>query len=325
MLSTSDLTVGYDERTVLDGLDLDLPADAFTVIVGPNACGKSTLLRTMARLLTPRRGAVLLDGAAIRDLPTREVARRLGVLPQSPLVPEGVTVADLVGRGRQPYQRWWRQWSEQDAAAVDRAMTQADVAGLADRPVDTLSGGQRQRVWIAMTLAQDTEALLLDEPTTFLDLAHQVEVLDLLHRLRAERGRTVVAVLHDLNQAARYADHLIAMREGKVVAAGPPREILTADLVRDVFGLDCVVVPCPVTGAPLVVPGLTSPHLAPTAAGPAVPVHSPGGDSAAPAHSLAGDPVIPAPAVPATTPAPAGSSAGDAADPLAGPYPSKGH
>lgn len=257
MLSTRDLAVGYESRTVLDGLALDLPTDAFTVIVGPNACGKSTLLRTMARLITPRRGVVLLDGTAIRDLPTREVARRLGVLPQSPLVPEGITVADLVGRGRQPYQRWWRQWSAADGRAVEAAMAMADVAGLADRPVDTLSGGQRQRVWIAMTLAQDTEALLLDEPTTFLDLAHQVEVLDLLHRLRAERGRTVVAVLHDLNQAARYADHVVVMRAGAVVAAGPPREIVTADLVRDVFGLDCVVVPCPVTGAPLVVPALT--------------------------------------------------------------------
>ncbi len=328
MLSTRDLTVGYDERTVLDSLDVDLPADAFTVIVGPNACGKSTLLRTMARLLAPRHGTVLLDGTAIRDLPTREVARRLGVLPQSPLVPEGVTVADLVGRGRQPYQRWWRQWSEQDSAAVDRAMAQADVAGLADRPVDTLSGGQRQRVWIAMTLAQDTEALLLDEPTTFLDLAHQVEVLDLLHRLRAERGRTVVAVLHDLNQAARYADHLIAMREGRVVAAGPPREILTADLVRDVFGLDCVVVPCPVTGAPLVVPGLTAPSLARRAgtvdAAPPVDA-APGVDSAPGAGSAPGvaDPARPAPAdptVPAVRP-----HADDAGDPRVGSYPSKGH
>ncbi|WP_346535138.1 ATP-binding cassette domain-containing protein [Micromonospora sp. DPT] len=313
MLSTRDLVAGYDERTVLDGLDLELPADAFTVIVGPNACGKSTLLRTMARLLTPRRGAVLLDGIAIRDLPTREVARRLGVLPQSPLVPEGVTVADLVGRGRQPYQRWWRQWSEQDAVAVDRAMALADVAGLADRPVDTLSGGQRQRVWIAMTLAQDTEALLLDEPTTFLDLAHQVEVLDLLHRLRAERGRTVVAVLHDLNQAARYADHLVAMRAGSVVAAGPPREILTAELVRDVFGLDCVVVPCPVTGAPLVVPGLTSPSLAPLPGAPVPP--------AAGTPSVAG----PAGSNPVGPTAPAARTPVDGADtPRVGPYPSKG-
>ncbi|MGV9369265.1 ABC transporter ATP-binding protein [Micromonospora tulbaghiae] len=287
LLSTRDLVVGYEGRTVLDGLDLDLPADTFTVIVGPNACGKSTLLRTMARLLTPRRGAVLLDGAAIRDLPTRDVARRLGVLPQSPLVPEGITVADLVGRGRQPYQRWWRQWSAEDGRAVEEAMRLADVGALADRAVDTLSGGQRQRVWIAMTLAQDTDALLLDEPTTFLDLAHQVEVLDLLHRLRAERGRTVVAVLHDLNQAARYADHLIAMRDGAVVAAGEPREILTADLVRDVFGLDCVVVPCPVSGAPLVVPALTQ-----GAPNPAL-------------HTQTS-------AVPAVTPATAGAPVGDA-------------
>ncbi|MGC4888684.1 ATP-binding cassette domain-containing protein [Micromonospora sp. DT227] len=315
LLSTRDLVVGYEGRTVLDGLELDLPADAFTVIVGPNACGKSTLLRTMARLLTPRSGAVLLDGTQIRDLPTRDVARRLGVLPQSPLVPEGITVADLVGRGRQPYQRWWRQWSTEDGRAVDEAMRLADVTALADRPVDTLSGGQRQRVWIAMTLAQDTDALLLDEPTTFLDLAHQVEVLDLLHRLRAERGRTVVAVLHDLNQAARYADHLVAMRDGAVVAVGPPREILTADLVRDVFGLDCVVVPCPVTGAPLVVPARTQTPAARTqtpAAGTRPPA-APAGTSAAPART----PDVPAArtqtsAAPAGTSAPAGAPVGDA-------------
>ncbi|MEU6208088.1 ABC transporter ATP-binding protein [Micromonospora musae] len=309
MLSTRDLVAGYDERTVLDGLDLELPADAFTVIVGPNACGKSTLLRTLARLLVPRRGSVLLDGKAIQELPTREVARRLAVLPQSPLVPEGVTVADLVGRGRQPYQRWWRQWSEEDSSAVDHAMALADVAGLADRPVDTLSGGQRQRVWIAMTLAQDTEALLLDEPTTFLDLAHQVEVLDLLHRLRVERGRTVVAVLHDLNQAARYADHLVAMRSGAVVAAGPPREILTAELVREVFGLDCVVVPCPVTGAPLVVPALTSPTLADPAARSSAPTPA-GTASGTDASSPTGS----------TGATPAGSE-----NALAGSYPSEGH
>ncbi|MBC9005219.1 ABC transporter ATP-binding protein [Micromonospora aurantiaca (nom. illeg.)] len=297
LLSTRDLVVGYEGRTVLDGLDLDLPADTFTVIVGPNACGKSTLLRTMARLLTPRRGAVLLDGAAIRELPTRDVARRLGVLPQSPLVPEGITVADLVGRGRQPYQRWWRQWSAEDGRAVEEAMRLADVSALADRPVDTLSGGQRQRVWIAMTLAQDTDALLLDEPTTFLDLAHQVEVLDLLHRLRAERGRTVVAVLHDLNQAARYADHLIAMRDGAVVAAGEPREILTADLVRDVFGLDCVVVPCPVSGAPLVVPALTQAGSAQTGSAQTGSAQTGSAQTSA---------------VPAVTPATAGAPVGDA-------------
>ncbi|MEV0713978.1 ABC transporter ATP-binding protein [Asanoa sp. NPDC050611] len=250
-LTAQDLAAGYQDRAVLRGLDVELPDGAFTVIVGPNACGKSTLLRTLARLLPARAGTVLLDGTDITSLPTREVARRLGVLPQSPLVPEGVTVEDLVGRGRQPHQRWWQQWSERDTAAVREAMTQAGVAELADRPVDQLSGGQRQRVWIAMALAQQTGTLLLDEPTTFLDLAHQVEVLNLLGRMR-DGGRTVVAVLHDLNQAARHADHLVAMRDGTVVAAGPPREVVTADLVRDVFGLDCVVVPCPVSDAPLV-------------------------------------------------------------------------
>ncbi|MGY0233150.1 ABC transporter ATP-binding protein [Longispora urticae] len=252
-LSARGLTVGYDDRTVLDGLDLDLPGGAFTVIVGPNACGKSTLLRTLARLLRPRAGVALIDGRDVHATPTRELAQRLGVLPQSPLVPEGVTVADLVARGRQPYQRWWSQWSTGDTVAVEEALRMASVADLADRPVDALSGGQRQRVWIAMALAQDTDVLLLDEPTTYLDLAHQIEVLELLRRLDRLDGRTVVAVLHDLNQAARYADHLVALRDGALVAQGPP-SILDADLVRTVFGLDCVVVPCPVTGAPLVVP-----------------------------------------------------------------------
>ncbi|GIF71629.1 ABC transporter ATP-binding protein [Asanoa siamensis] len=250
-LTAQDLAAGYHDRAVFAGLDLSLPDGEFTVIVGPNACGKSTLLRALARLLPARAGTVLLDGADITSLPTREVARRLGVLPQSPLVPEGVTVSDLVGRGRQPHQRWFQQWSPSDTAAVAEAMAQAGVAELAARPVDQLSGGQRQRVWIAMALAQQTGTLLLDEPTTFLDLAHQVEVLNLLSRMR-DGGRTVVAVLHDLNQAARFADHLVAMRDGRVVAAGPPREVVTADLVHDVFGLDCVVVPCPVSGAPLV-------------------------------------------------------------------------
>jgi iron complex transport system ATP-binding protein len=252
-LSACGLAAGYDGRTVFKDLDLALEPGAFTVIIGPNACGKSTLLRTLARLLPARHGSVLLDGSDIHTLPTREVARRLGVLPQSPLVPEGVTVADLVGRGRQPHQHWWRQWSEEDTAAVVEATERAGVGDLRDRAVDQLSGGQRQRVWIAMTLAQQTDVLLLDEPTTFLDLAHQVEVLTLIERLRDD-GRTVVAVLHDLNQAARHADHLVAMREGRIVAAGPPRSVVTVDLVRDVFGLDCVVVPCPVSGAPLVVP-----------------------------------------------------------------------
>ncbi|GAA2426581.1 ABC transporter ATP-binding protein [Streptomyces macrosporus] len=254
-LAARDLTLAYEDRTVVDGLDLDVPDGRVTVIVGPNACGKSTTLRALGRLLRPRRGAVLLDGRELASIPTRRIARSLGLLPQAPVAPEAITVADLVARGRGPHQRWWRQWSEADEAAVADAMARTRVTDLAARPVDELSGGQRQRVWIAMALAQDTELLLLDEPTTYLDIAHQVEVLDLVRQLNHDRGRTVVMVLHDLNQAARYADHLVAMREGRIVAQGPPAETVTAELVREVFGLDSVVVPDPVTGSPLVVPG----------------------------------------------------------------------
>ncbi|MGA5132718.1 ABC transporter ATP-binding protein [Streptomyces olivoreticuli] len=254
-LSARDLTLAYEDRTVVDGLDVDIPDGAVTVIVGPNACGKSTLLRALGRLLKPARGSVLLDGTELARIPTRTIARSLGLLPQSPVAPEAITVADLVSRGRQPHQHWWQQWSDADEHAVTEAMTRTDTAALAERSVDELSGGQRQRVWIAMALAQETDLLLLDEPTTYLDISHQVEVLDLCRRLNHERGRTVVAVLHDLNQAARYADHLIAMKSGRIVAQGAPSDIVTADLVRDVFGLESVVVPDPVTGSPLVVAG----------------------------------------------------------------------
>lgn len=254
-LTARELTLAYDDRTVVEGLDLAVPDGQVTVIVGPNACGKSTTLRALGRLLKPRGGAVLLDGAELARTPTRKIAQSIGLLPQSPSAPEAITVADLVARGRQPHQHWWQQWSDEDERAVTGAMERTDITALAERAVDELSGGQRQRVWIAMALAQETDLLLLDEPTTYLDIAHQVEVLDLMRRLNKERGRTVVAVLHDLNQAARYADHLVAMKHGRIVAEGHPGEIVTAELVREVFGLESVVIPDPVTGSPLVVAG----------------------------------------------------------------------
>ncbi|MFI0779725.1 ABC transporter ATP-binding protein [Streptomyces sp. NPDC021212] len=254
-LAARELTLAYEDRTVVDGLDLVIPDGEVTVIVGPNACGKSTLLRALGRLLKPRGGAVLLDGTDLARIPTKKIAQSVGLLPQTPVAPDAITVADLVSRGRQPHQHWWQQWSDEDERAVGDAMERTDVTALAGRLVDELSGGQRQRVWIAMALAQETGLLLLDEPTTYLDISHQVEVLDLVRQLNHERGRTVVAVLHDLNQAARYADHLIAMKAGRIVARGRPSEVVTAELVHEVFGLESVVVPDPVTGSPLVVPG----------------------------------------------------------------------
>ncbi|MFF3754512.1 ABC transporter ATP-binding protein [Streptomyces sp. NPDC002018] len=254
-LTARGLTLAYEDRTVVHELELAVPDGRVTVIVGPNACGKSTTLRALGRLLRPRGGSVLLDGEELAKIPTRRIARSIGLLPQSPVAPEAITVADLVSRGRQPHQHWWQQWSDEDERAVTEAMERTAVTALADRPVDELSGGQRQRVWIAMALAQETDLLLLDEPTTFLDIAHQVEVLDLVRRLNHEQGRTVVIVLHDLNQAARYADHLVAMKSGRIVAEGRPGDVVTADLVREVFGLSAVVIPDPVTGSPLVIPG----------------------------------------------------------------------
>ncbi|WP_084370228.1 ABC transporter ATP-binding protein [Microbispora sp. ATCC PTA-5024] len=253
-LQAVDLRLGYGDRTVVDGLDLGIEEGTVTTIIGPNGCGKSTLLRALGRLLRPSGGHVLLDGRRIDRTPAREVARILGVLPQAPVAPEGLTVADLVARGRHPHQTWYRQWSRDDEAAVAEALEWTGMRDLADRPVDQLSGGQRQRAWISMALAQGTDLLLLDEPTTFLDLAHQVEVLELVGRLHAETGTTVVMVLHDLNLAARYAHRLVAMREGRVVAAGPPEDVLTEDRVREVFGLEAKVIADPVAGTPLVVP-----------------------------------------------------------------------
>ena len=253
-LVARDLCLSYDDRLVVDGLSLTVPAGRVTVIVGANACGKSTLLRGLARLLRPRDGDVVLDGSDIHRLPTREVARRLGMLPQQPIAPEGITVADLVARGRNPHQRWLRQFSPEDERAVEVALAATEIYDLADRSVDELSGGQRQRVWIALALAQGTPLMLLDEPTTFLDLAHQVEVLDLLARLNEQEGRTIVLVLHDLHLACRYAHHLVAMKAGAIVAQGPPAEVITADVVADVFGLRCQIIDDPLTGTPLVLP-----------------------------------------------------------------------
>ncbi|MFC3965708.1 ABC transporter ATP-binding protein [Nocardia jiangsuensis] len=246
--------LGYRGRTISDELSVDLPDGAFTVIIGPNACGKSTLLRALARLLAPEGGAVLLDGREIGTYPAKEVARRIGLLPQSSVAPEGIRVADLVARGRFPHQSLLRQWSDADAEAVAAAMAATGVTELSARAVDELSGGQRQRVWIAMVLAQQTPVILLDEPTTYLDIAHQIQVLELCRELNRESGRTIVAVLHDLQHAARYADHLIAMRAGRIVATGAPARVVTAELVREVFALDSRVIADPETGTPLVIP-----------------------------------------------------------------------
>lgn len=253
-LRAESVTLGYDGVEVARDLSVSIPTGRISCIVGANACGKSTLLRALARLLRPAAGTVLLDGESIATMPTKVVATRLGILPQSPIAPEGITVTDLVARGRYPHQGWLRQWSNADEDAVVAAMDAAGVLDLAARPVDALSGGQRQRVWIALALAQGTELMLLDEPTTYLDLAHQLEVLDLLVDLNRAERRTIVLVLHDLNQAARYSDHLIAMQDGSVVVAGPPAEVLDEQLVEKVFGVDCRVLPDPVTGTPMVVP-----------------------------------------------------------------------
>ncbi|HEU0257231.1 MAG TPA: ABC transporter ATP-binding protein [Microbacteriaceae bacterium] len=253
-LEARQVRLGYGGEPIIDGLDLAVIPGAITAIVGANASGKSTLLRGLDRLLTPQGGTVLLDGANIAGLPPRRVARRVAILPQAPTAPDGITVGDLVARGRFPHQGWFRRRSADDERAVAAALAATTTQDLAWRPMDALSGGQRQRVWLAMALAQETDILLLDEPTTYLDIAHQVELLDLVATLNEERGCTVVMVLHDLNQAARYADHLVAMRGGQIVAAGPPGEIVTEQMVRRVFGMECRVLRDPVEGTPVIIP-----------------------------------------------------------------------
>ncbi|MBF8175897.1 ABC transporter ATP-binding protein [Streptomyces olivaceus] len=253
-LTAENVTLAYDQRVIAKQLSVEIPDNSFTVIVGPNACGKSTLLRALSRMLKPSEGRVLLDGSVIQSTPAKQVARTLGLLPQSSIAPDGITVGDLVGRGRYPHQGLLRQWSTEDERVVQESMARTGISELAERYVDELSGGQRQRVWIAMALAQQTPLLLLDEPTTYLDIQHQIDVLDLCAELHEEQGRTLVAVLHDLNHAARYATHLIALREGEIIAEGAPKDIVTADLVERVFGLRCQVIDDPETGTPLVVP-----------------------------------------------------------------------
>lgn len=253
-LASRGLTLGYGTQTIIEALDLELPPGKVSVLIGSNGSGKSTLLKAYARLLEPRQGQVLLDGRDIHRQSTVTLARQLAVLPQTPIAPEGISVRQLVSLGRYPYQNWMRQWSASDAAAVDKALRLTDLLDLAERPVDDLSGGQRQRAWIALTLAQDTACLLLDEPTTYLDLAHQIEVLDLLRQLNREEGKTVVMVLHDLNLACRYADHLVAVHQRTAYAQGAPAEVLTQALVHEVFALDCRIIADPYFGTPLCIP-----------------------------------------------------------------------
>lgn len=252
-LLTRDISLGYGDRAIVSGLSLEVPDDSFTIIIGPNACGKSTLLRGFARLLRPTAGTVLLDGRELASFAPKDIARRLGLLPQSSIAPDGIRVADLVGRGRFPHQSALRTWRRSDEHAVSAAMAATGITDLSSRLVDELSGGQRQRVWVAMALAQQTKHLLLDEPTTFLDIAHQIGLMELFADLHRD-GTTLVAVLHDLNHAARYATHLVAMRDGAIVAQGDPREIITAELVEAVYDLPCRVITDPVAGTPLVLP-----------------------------------------------------------------------
>ncbi|OLP16978.1 ABC transporter [Leptolyngbya sp. 'hensonii'] len=253
-LLAQNLALSYTGTPIIRDLTLMIPPGKITALVGANGCGKSTLLRGLARLLKPSAGMVYLDGKAIMQRSTRSIARQLGLLPQSPIAPEGLTVKDLVAQGRYPYQNWVQQWSSQDEAVVHQALETTDLMELRNRPLDTLSGGQRQRAWIAMALAQNTEILLLDEPTTFLDLAHQIEVLDLLHNLNQQQERTVVMVLHDLNHACRYADYLVALKEGRIFAAGTPQDVVTEDTIQAVFNLKCQIYSDPVAGTPLCIP-----------------------------------------------------------------------
>ncbi|MFF2157471.1 ABC transporter ATP-binding protein [Paenibacillus chitinolyticus] len=253
-IETKSLTLSYNQTDIIEDLDLEIPKGQITVLIGCNGCGKSTLLRSMARLMKPKNGAVLLNGQEIAKQSTKEVARQMAILPQGPTAPEGMTVFELVKQGRYPHQNWLKQWTREDEDAVTKALKATGMAPLAERQVDSLSGGQRQRAWIAMTLAQGTNTILLDEPTTYLDMTHQIEILDLLWELNEKENTTIVMVLHDLNLACRYAHHIVAICDKKVYAAGKPEEIVTEELVRHVFGLNCRLVRDPIFGTPTCVP-----------------------------------------------------------------------
>lgn len=253
-LSARQITLGYQQTEIINNLTLEIPQGKITILIGANGCGKSTLLKGLGRILTPKKGTVYLDGKAIHQLPNKTIAKTMGILPQNPTSPEGLTVRDLVVQGRYPHQTWWQQWTSEDEKQVNQALEITAMEEFADRELDTLSGGQRQRAWIAMTLAQNTEILLLDEPTTFLDLAHQIEVLDLLTELNHQFERTIVMVLHELNLAARYGDYLVAMKEGYIYAQGSPEEVMTADNIKEVFGLSAQVICDPVSNTPLCIP-----------------------------------------------------------------------
>jgi iron complex transport system ATP-binding protein len=264
-LETQSLTLGYGNSIIIEELNLIIPKGKVTVLIGSNGCGKSTLLRSLARLLRPQKGSIILEGQQMSKWSTKDVAKRLAILPQGPIAPEGLTVLQLVKQGRYPHQNWLKQWSEEDENMVNNALESTRMKEFAERPVDSLSGGQRQRAWIAMTLAQGTETILLDEPTTFLDMTHQIEILDLLYELNEKEGRTIVMVLHDLNLACRYAHHIVAVHNHGVYAQGSPKEIMNADMVKTVFEMNCQIISCPLFGIPLCVPygkGRSLPRLA---------------------------------------------------------------
>ncbi|MGD6902000.1 ABC transporter ATP-binding protein [Bacillus infantis] len=253
-ISTKELTLSYGDTIIINELELEIPKGEITVFIGGNGCGKSTLLRSIARLLKPKSGSVLLEGKAISKLSTKDVARRMAILPQSPSAPEGLTVLQLVKQGRYPHQTWLKQWTEDDEAKVNDALAATGIEHLKDRTVDSLSGGQRQRAWIAMTLAQDTDIILLDEPTTYLDMTHQIEILDLLFELNERENRTILMVLHDLNLACRYAHNIVAIKDKKIFAQGKPEFVINCSLVRNVFGMECEVTMDPLFGTPLCIP-----------------------------------------------------------------------